>query len=259
MAEQKKKTDEHASIEYREWEKAQEWEKSYWDRFVKRQDGILNLGLLKKYVKRIFHGKSEERSNYWWQEKFDQYRFLPRQLDNVIEFGCGPFTNLRLIIDGIDCKHVVASDPLAKHYVTYRGHYLANKYKTRQWLIDDHAMEDDFYADNVFDLAVCINVLEHVRDWEACMRNFLRVIKPGGIAIFGQELTSDEIVESTKVIREETGTDIGHPHKFDTCEMMRVFFKDFDPIIDKECPREEVRLQKWNSGAWVYAGRKRGA
>ncbi|MBI1288522.1 MAG: methyltransferase domain-containing protein [Flavobacteriales bacterium] len=40
------------------------------------------------------------------------------------------------------------------------------------------------YADNSFDLAVCLEVIEHVDDSEKLLAECARVLKPGGMAIF---------------------------------------------------------------------------
>ncbi|MFP4381205.1 MAG: class I SAM-dependent methyltransferase [Candidatus Sumerlaeia bacterium] len=244
-------------IEKQDWEQAQEWEKQFWDRFVRREDGITNLGFLKKIARRVIRGTTEEPSNYWWEEQFENYSFLPDHLEEVIEYGCGPFTNLRLIMNGRKGDHIVASDPLARHYVSYKGHFLAERWKRREYLIDDHPMEQPYFADNVFDLAVCINVLDHVQNWEKCMENFVRTIRPGGYAVFGQELTNEEDLQAIEEIRKMAQSDVGHPHKFPDESIFRPYFQDFEAIIDKPLSREQVRLPDWHFGTWIYAGRKK--
>ena len=178
-------------VQYEEWQSAQEWEKNFWDQFVRGQRSIINLGFLKTLARKVLKGIEGEASNYWWEKMFDGYSFVPDKLDNVIEFGCGPFTNLRLILKDCHASHVVASDPLARHYVGYNG-YLSRKWKKRQWLIDDHPLEERLFADGVFDLVVCINVLDHVRDVNLCMENLTKVVRQDGILILGQELTNED-------------------------------------------------------------------
>ena len=38
--------------------------------------------------------------NHWWKERFDGYRFLPVELGDCVELGCGPYTNTRLVLAG---------------------------------------------------------------------------------------------------------------------------------------------------------------
>ena len=35
--------------------------------------------------------------NQWWADCFEGYKFLPPKAENVIEVGCGPYTNMRLV------------------------------------------------------------------------------------------------------------------------------------------------------------------
>jgi SAM-dependent methyltransferase len=44
-------------------------------------------------------------------------------------------------------------------------------------------IEDMPYRDNVFDVVVCTDVLEHVLDLDLCCRKILRVLKPDGVLI----------------------------------------------------------------------------
>jgi len=244
----------YKDIGLEQWESAQKWEKSFWDRFVKQQQSIGKLRFLKTFIKKYFKSIEGETSNYWWEKAFDGYNFVPQELGNVIEFGCGPFTNLRLILKNREAHHVVASDPLARHYVTYNG-ILAKKWKKRQWLIDDHSLEEKLYADGVFDLAVCINVLDHVRDVNLCLANLIRVVKAGGILILGQELTNDDDLRATAEKRQAAG-DVGHPHKFSTEETLIPYLEDFKPILHKVVTREKGRLPAWHCGTFVFAGEK---
>src|ERR1035441_5042951 len=36
--------------------------------------------------------------NHWWAKHFDNYARLPEHCDTLIEFGCGPYTNARLVL-----------------------------------------------------------------------------------------------------------------------------------------------------------------
>jgi hypothetical protein len=37
--------------------------------------------------------------HHWWKEQFDNYQAIPHSLNNVLEVGCGPYTNLRVILE----------------------------------------------------------------------------------------------------------------------------------------------------------------
>jgi 2-polyprenyl-3-methyl-5-hydroxy-6-metoxy-1,4-benzoquinol methylase len=189
-----------------DWAEAQQWEKAFWDRYVHSQQRLRRLACLKTLVKKVLKRGPDESSNLWWAQAFDQYRFVPDRLENVIEFGCGPSTNLRMILRDRQVAHVVASDPLARHYVTYKGYHLAQRWKRGEWLIDDHTMEESYFADNVFDLAVCINVLDHVRSVDLCMKTLVRVVKPGGLLILLRRVSGGRQAPTSA-----TRTSLRHP------------------------------------------------
>ena len=59
--------------------------------------------------------------NSWWKSQFDSYEMLEALLPDdpkIIEVGCGPFTNLRLIESVTQYKNPVlyASNPLMESY-----------------------------------------------------------------------------------------------------------------------------------------------
>ena len=79
------------------WREAQNWEKNFWNKIVRSSFSLKNGQLFKTLVKMgIRYGLGND-SNHWWAEQFDNYKFVPEELNNVVEFGCGPFTNLRII------------------------------------------------------------------------------------------------------------------------------------------------------------------
>ena len=81
-------------IDNSQWEKAQEWEKNFWDKSIRTSRSIKNLNLLKTLVKKIISDGPDLNVNHWWGKQFDNYNFIPSALQNVVEFGCGHTTNL---------------------------------------------------------------------------------------------------------------------------------------------------------------------
>src|SRR5262249_17473870 len=130
--------------------------------------------------------------NAWWKSQFDDYAFLPASVNNALEVGCGPYTNMRLIMERCQPGHIVLSDPLIRTYVHFKLPFVAESYRKALCMLDDHLLEELPFANNYFALAVMINVLDHVQDARQCMKNLLRVTRPGGFVIIGQELSNDE-------------------------------------------------------------------
>jgi predicted SAM-dependent methyltransferase len=80
------------------------------------------------------------------------------------------------------------------------------------------------YADNCFDVILCIHVLEHILDDRKAMRELFRVLKPGGWAILQvpinlkQEKTFED---SSVVLPEDRKCIFGHP------EHVRIYGRDY--------------------------------
>ena len=239
-----------------QWQEAQKWEKNFWDKRVRNSRSTRNLGLFKMLVQKILGLRSDPNVNYWWSKQFDEYSFVPEYLQNAIEFGCGHTTNMRLILKGRRSKHIFASDPLIRHYITYRASPISRKWRKGQYLINDHPLEEAPFCSNYFDLVVCINVLDHVQDVSLCMKNLIRVVKPNGILIFGQNLTNEDDLKATEELRKSFQSDIGHPHKFADEDIFLPYFAGFETLTHKVLRREEGYAPLWNHSTLIYAGRK---
>lgn len=215
------------------WQAAQQWEQQHW---IGAQAARARFG--KNYVWRIlslFGFVPRHRGddwNTWWQKEFDGYRFLPPTVKNALEAGCGPYTNIRLIIPACRPDHICLSDPLIRTYVKFKLTFVAEMYREALCVLDDHPLEELPFADNFFDLTVMINVLDHVRDARLCMENLIRVTRPGGHVILGQDLSNDEDQEALL----KDGGAVGHPIKLDK-DWFTPYLQPFKPIIHKVLPR----------------------
>jgi SAM-dependent methyltransferase len=102
------------------------------------------------------------------------------------------------------------------------------------------------YKDASTDLVVCINVLDHVRDYDLCMSEMLRVLNKNGCLIIGQDLTNDEDFKMCP----ETITDVGHPVKVDL-DIIRNSLNGMDTLFEKVLPREEGRNPRCHYGTYL--------
>jgi len=96
-------------------------------------------------------------------------------------------------------------------------------------MFDDHPIEELPFADKYFDLVVMINVLDHVRDARLCMKNVMRIVKPDGILIIGQDLTNE-----ANRLRTPQDFRTGHPITLDA-EWFKPHLSAFDPLLKKNC------------------------
>lgn len=234
-----------------EWKTAQKWEESHW---VNAQKARAKYG--KNWIWKVlswFGIVDKHRGddwNTWWSEKFDHYSFLPPQVGHAIEVGCGPYTNIRLMTGRCQIGRLYLSDPLIRTYVKFKLTFVRDMYDHAFCALDDHPLEELPYKDDLFDLAVMINVLDHVRDAEACMENLMRVVKPGGIVIIGQDLSREEDADA---LLNDPGL-VGHPIKLNE-DWFKPWIEKCDPIIHRQLTREEGRNDNKHYSTLLFAGR----
>lgn len=146
-------------------------------------------------------GSIDDRSDAH-RDGFGNYESLPKDLGNVAEFGCGPFTQLRNLLRDHTATSITLVDPLAKVYQAEHKHCAY-----RNDMLDDVAVTVvaktvEEFTGGPFDTVLFINVLSHCRDAHAVLDVVWRSLKPGGILLFHEHI-------------EERGAnlryDVGHP------------------------------------------------
>jgi SAM-dependent methyltransferase len=241
------------AVSGKRWQEAQQWEEAHWVRTqqLRARWGKNLLWRLLALVGAVPKYRGDDW-NQWWKKQFDDYAFLPPVIENALEVGCGPYTNVRLMLDRCRFRHLYLSDPLIRTYVKFKLTLVSELYRNAGCILDDHPLEELPFASDYFDLVVKINVLDHVQDARKCMESVVRVTKPGGILIIGQDLTNEEDMEALK---RDPGA-AGHPIKLDA-EWFDAFLKQgFEPIIFKVLSRQEGRAPEHHYGNLIFAGRK---
>lgn len=231
------------------WQRAQEAELATWRRQTTWQHVLLHSVLHAFGMRKTNAG---DDWNHWWFDRFDGYRVLPDRLQNAIELGCGPYTNIRLIRRGRTIDSVVCSDPLAAHYVRFPGSWLATEHARGSVLLDEHPIEECPFPDRNFDLVILINVLDHVRDAMLCLDVATRITKTGGFLILGQDLTDEK--DAARV-----GEDSAHPIWLHHEDLDGRLLGSFTPILHELLAREEGRNPGAHYGTYLLIGRKTGS
>lgn len=187
--------------------------------------------------------------NYWWMGAFDRYRALPERFARAIEVGCGPYTNVRLISRRSRIEEIHCADPLIDTYRHFKSAWLAENLAAGR--VRAHAVKGEALGlpDSHFDLAVCINVLDHVQDAMACLTELTRVLQPGGYVVFGQDLTDDEDLAATH-------DDPGHPILISGATLERFFADRYRPVYSRILPRELGRTPSAHYGTLLFVGQK---
>ncbi|MFH0909273.1 MAG: methyltransferase domain-containing protein [bacterium] len=236
------------------WQQAQAWEAEVW---ISTEKARAKWG--KNLVWRLLAAiglKPRDRGddwNQWWADRFDQYRFLPPRIERAIELGCGPYTNMRLVLTSCQPREMVLSDPLIRTYLEFPLSFVRRMQIEGKCTIDDHAIEECPFPDSSFDLVLMINVLDHVRDADLCMARAAALLRSQGWLIIGQAMTDEQ---DLKVLEGKEG-EIGHPIKVNEAWMATHLAGRFEPAIQRLLKREEGRDPEHHCGTFLFAGSKR--
>ena len=207
------------------WQQAQAWEREISKRIAAKGDDW----------------------NKWWFEKFDGYKAIwGRYFNDVLEVGCGPNTNARLILPFLEYMNLWLEDPLMVSYMKNDA-----KITTMRATRSNASLENLPHFDASINLLICINVLDHVQDAEACMAQMKRVLAPHGVLIIGQDLSNEEDYK----LCPESWKDVGHPIKLD-----HTFFSEhlvnFKTLYINDLPREQGRNPKCHFATFCWIGEK---
>jgi len=247
------------------WQEAQRYERKTWMRRARFAVDDRNL-----LHKRRFNGYQAIRN---------------MSFDRGIELGCGPFTNMRYVLESCRVGEIHLLDPLIKDYLRlpscrYRNgrlggislrpslsgllawrhpfqqiQHVRNAFrigaKGRAVIIHDDPIEGFRPQDN-FDLVVLINVIEHCRDVEIVFDKVSSMLSPGGVLIF-----HDKFLEAS-LLKDIVSSlyDAGHPLRID----MRIaerYLSKFDVLSRAEFHRyADFAGSKIAETALYFVGKK---
>ncbi len=179
-------TDGILQVDSSRWQEAQRYERKTWME--------QNLGAL-------------DDRNEFHKQQFGNYSTIARrQFDNVIELGCGPFTNLRLILPLVKVTgQIDLLDPLIDSYLTH-PHCTYPKHQLVSQSVRTLASPIECFTPAVkYDMVVMVNVLEHCFDIPRIFANIRALLKPEGVFVFADVTTTLEALRATKTY------DAGHP------------------------------------------------
>ncbi len=238
--------------------------------FVDPQTGITKVDALRwqeaqRYERRTWmeHGKYtlSDRNEYHLAHFANYGPLRGASFQRGIELGCGPFTNMRLILDHCRVQNLHLLDPLICDYLAhpscrYRGgkmggltnsslsqipaavrhplqfvRTMLNAYRIggfsgRPVVIEQSKIED-FQTTHQFDLVVMINVIEHCQDVNAIFNKILQIIPQGGTFVFHDVLYDASEVSQTLSV----SYDAGHPLRVDQALVHRFLEDHFEPSM----------------------------
>lgn len=232
--------------------------------FISKNRGITKVPLLRwmeaqraERVHWMIRGISSlQDRNDLHAASFDHYRVLHNiHFKNVIELGCGPFTNLRIIGTKCGITQCALLDPLIREYLSHPFCSYTEKYlylgakslfgrllrrifpKIRRALqntlcqripvskILDSPIES-MLTNELYDMVILINVLEHCYDISLVFQKVLDIMAEGAMIIF-----YDKYYEHKEVVRmARTTYDAAHPLKIDKSLIDEFLNNNFEAI-----------------------------
>lgn len=153
-------------VDKERWQQAQEYERRTWME--------LNLGAM------------EDRNNFH-ADMFAQYAALPQELGDVIELGCGVFTNTRHILNtGRTASSITLIDPLIEDYKTHPNcAYADGTINGMECTLVNKAVEA-YSTKKRFDTLILVNVLTHCYDAPKVLKMAHTWLKDGGWLVFAE-------------------------------------------------------------------------
>jgi hypothetical protein len=108
------------------------------------------------------------------------------------------------------------------------------------WAPEHMDMTDVPFKDGAFDLIVCVHVLEHVPDDRKAMREMVRVLKPGGVALLLVPIVLEQATQE-----EDPGvtTPAQRKEKYWQEDHLRLYGGDFPARLEEE--GFEVTVDGW--------------
>lgn len=212
------------------------------DRWIKAQ----------KYEKKTWmnnFGAKDDR-NYEHLNRFENMQSLKNlKLENtsVIELGCGPFTNLRLLTNVLTPKKITLLDPLISDYLNHPN----CTYKTGK--LNDISVTtikspiENFETSEKFDVVIMINVIEHCFDVDSIFTKIKSILNKDGVFIFSDVYFRDVHTLASNIY------DAGHPLRLSE-EKLNSFLEEFDVIFDKRF--QGLYFQEWRNDVY-FIGKKK--
>jgi SAM-dependent methyltransferase len=182
-----------------------------------------------------------------------------------IELGCGPFTNMRRLLNHCKVENIHLLDPLAADYLEhpfcrYKNKKLGGIFQTsvlpwsrkgglkHPFRFYGHKLDElrvgglfgrpvtlfpsgieDFSPPQTYDLCVIINVIEHCRDASLIFENILKMTRSGSYFVFADKVY-DAKEESAKA---KLQFDAGHPLRVDFSVIENFLTANFVPIFNE--------------------------
>lgn len=215
--------------------------------------------LAQKYERKTWmldNPSAKDDRNHDHFEKFNSFNSVKTQLakkKSIIELGCGPFTNMRLLSDLVPNAQMVLLDPLINDYINLEHcSYNKGEINSKKVTLINSSIEDfepakySYEIPGKFDVVMMINVIEHCYDVDKIFDKISQILNKGGIFIFSDVYFNDVHELATNIY------DAGHPLRLSELKMNK-FLKNFTTIFDER--HHGLYGQEWRNDIY-FIGKK---
>ena len=223
--------------------------------FDETEKGVHNVTydrwlLAQKYERKTWMSDTNVSNdrNYEHLRRFDNLEIISDiKITNMIELGCGPFTNMRLMSKILNPKNITLVDPLIDDYLnhpncSYKNGVLNGK-SVNLLSTPIEKLEDV----TKYDAVVMVNVIEHCYSVDTIFDKIINLLNTGGVLIF-----SDVYFKNARELVSNV-YDAGHPLRLSE-QKLESFLKNFDSLFDNRV--DKLYSQDWRSDIY-FIGKKK--
>ncbi len=178
------------------------------------------------------------------------------ELGDVLEIGCGPFTNTRTLLEktGLTPRSITLVDPLIDEYMktnpacAYKNGSLAG-HKTFFVSVGAETFDP---AGRQYDTVILVNMIEHVKNAFVAYQKALKAVRTGGLVVFHERFWQRYSGRGTY---SKTEFDL-HPIRLNLL-FAHTFSAQFDLIHEHEHQDSRWTLKKEKAFAYYWIGKSR--
>lgn len=207
-----------SKVDLDRWKSAQKYERKTWMEIMRNASDDRNLEHAERF------GEYQAFVDYINENEMNDLK--------IMELGCGPFTNTRVVLSKIPNINTSCSllDPLLNDYLNHAGCSYKGKVLNGS-VVETYSIpiEEFEQKENDYDVVLMNNVIEHCYDVNIIFDKILSMLKPGGVMIFSDVYFYKKDMEELLEKRYDTG----HPLKLSE-KLMNEFLSNFDTLSESD-------------------------